>query len=144
MHSAISYPFSAQAYCFNARVKASVDDLTVQVAENQNKSKAEGEPERKILVITHHAPTIHGTSSTKNSNNPWGSAFATELLGDSSMSWVDVKVWVFGHTHFTTDFEKNGIRVLSNQRGYVLPGSEGKKDAKSEGTAFDSKRVFGI
>lgn len=128
---------------------AHISDLTwlsnqVTKIQNQNKSRAEGEPERKILVITHHAPTIHGTSSPKNSDNPWGSAFATELLGDSGTSWVDVKVWVFGHTHFTTDFQKNGIRVLSNQRGYVLPGSEGKKFEKFEETAFDSKRVFSI
>ncbi|TGO70582.1 hypothetical protein BELL_0702g00050 [Botrytis elliptica] len=128
---------------------AHISDLTwlfnqVRNIQNQNKYRAEGEPGRKILVVTHHAPTIVGTSSPKNSNNPWGSAFATELLGDSSMSWVDVKVWVFGHTHFTTDFEKDGIRVLSNQRGYVPPGNERKKDEKFEETAFDPKRVFGI
>ncbi|KAM0136136.1 hypothetical protein ACHAP3_004759 [Botrytis cinerea] len=130
-------------------IAAHISDLTWlsnQVTEirNQNKSRAEGEPERKILVITHHAPTIVGTSSPKNSNNPWGSAFATELLGDPSTNWVDVKAWVFGHTHFTTDFEKNGVRVLSNQRGYVLPASREKKDEKFEGISFDPKRVFGI
>ncbi|KAF7951624.1 hypothetical protein EAE96_006926 [Botrytis aclada] len=128
---------------------AHISDLTwlsnqVTNVQNQTKSRADGEPERMIVVITHHAPTIVGTSSPKNSNNPWGSAFATELLGNSSMNWDDVKVWVFGHTHFTTDFEKNGIRVLSNQRGYVLPGSNGKKDEKFKEIAFDPKRVFCI
>ncbi|KAF7912711.1 uncharacterized protein EAF01_001732 [Botrytis porri] len=128
---------------------AHISDLTwlfneVTNIQNQNKSRAEGEPEKKILVITHHAPTIVGTSSPKNSNNPWGSVFATELLGNSSTNWVDVKVWVFGHTHFTTDMEKNGVRVLSNQRGYVIPGSQGKKDEEIEEMAFDPKRVFSI
>ncbi|TEY84019.1 hypothetical protein BOTCAL_0023g00400 [Botryotinia calthae] len=137
------------SWSIDDHIAAHMFDLTwlsnqVTNIQNQNKFRAEGESERKILVITHHAPTVVGTSSPKNANNPWGSAFATELLGDSSMNWVGVKAWVFGHTHFTTDFEKNGIRVLSNQRGYVIPTSKEKKDEKFEEIAFDPKRVFGI
>lgn len=131
----------------NAAHLSDLQWLSGQVADiqNENKSRAMGgNTEKKMLIISHHAPSIHGTSSPKNSNNPWGSAFATELLDDSGDSWEDVKVWVFGHTHFTTDFVKNGIRVLSNQRGYVLPGSDGKKDECFEKIKFDPKIVFSV
>ncbi|CAG9977324.1 unnamed protein product, partial [Clonostachys byssicola] len=55
---------------------------------------------RTILVATHHAPCIEGSSRPEHAQNPWTSAFASELLGDKS--WEGVKFWVFGHTHYTT------------------------------------------
>jgi len=82
-------------------------------------------------------------SSPKDVSNPWSSAFATDLLGDAS--WDQVKVWVFGHTHFTTQFERNGIKVLSNQRGYVLPGSREEKSGERDGKkVFDVRRVVHV
>lgn len=105
--------------------------------QQQNKSRLKGEQARNILVVTHHAPSIQETSSPKNIGNPWTSAFATDLLGDDC--WSELKAWVFGHTHFTTQFEKNGIKVLSNQRGYVLPGSLGE-----ERVVRDGKKVFDV
>ncbi|ESZ96456.1 Ser/Thr protein phosphatase superfamily protein [Sclerotinia borealis F-4128] len=130
----------------NAAHASDLEWLSGQVTDiqNQNRSRAMGEPERKILIITHHAPLIHGTSNPKNINNPWSSAFATDLLEGSGLNWGDVKVWVFGHTHFTTDFEKNGTRVLSNQRGYILPGSIENKDDKYKDIVFEPKRVFSV
>ncbi|KAG4032151.1 hypothetical protein MFRU_007g00640 [Monilinia fructicola] len=130
----------------NAAHTADLEWLSNQVAsiQTQNKSRAMGEPERNILIITHHAPSLEGTSSLKNANNPWSSAFATDVLGGSGLNLENVKVWVFGHTHFTTDFERNGIRILSNQRGYVLPGGREEKNEKDAKVAFDPKKTFGI
>lgn len=111
--------------------------------QRQNKSGAKGERVRNILVVTHHAPSMQETSSPKDVSNPWSSAFATDLLGDAS--WGEVKAWVFGHTHFTTQFERNGIKVLSNQRGYVLPGSREGKSGKRDGKkVFDVTRVVRV
>ncbi|KAJ5360688.1 hypothetical protein N7517_009879 [Penicillium concentricum] len=50
------------------------------------------------------------------------------------VSWDGVKIWVFGHTHYTTEFKERGISVVSNQRGYVLPW-------KTEKGNFDVRRV---
>jgi len=108
----------------------------------QNKSTAKGNSVRNIIVITHYAPSIQETSSPKNISDPWSSAFATDLLGDAY--WGNVKVWVFGHTHFTTQFERSGIKVLSNQRGYVLPGSSQGNVERDKRNAFDIKRVVRI
>jgi len=29
-----------------------------------------------------------------------------------------VALWIHGHTHTSVDFELNGTRIISNQRGY--------------------------
>lgn len=73
---------------------------------------------RRLLVVTHHAPCIEGTSKPEYVTNPWTCAFATDLLDNEE--WKVVKTWIFGHTHYSTDFLNKGIRLVANQRGYVL------------------------
>lgn len=84
---------------------------------------------RRILVATHHAPCVNGTSRPEQAANSWSPAFVTELL--ASNDWSGVKAWVFGHTHYSADFTHKGIRVFANQRGYILPKSY---DAQREET----------
>jgi len=75
------------------------------------------EPHRRIIVLTHHAPTRHGTSAPKYADSLVASAFATELT--THRVWASpILLWAFGHTHFNSDQVLNGIRVVSNQRGY--------------------------
>jgi predicted phosphodiesterase len=82
----------------------------------------------KILVVTHHAPSVQESSSPRHSGNPWGSAFATDLLGNEDKPALsDVQWWIFGHTHFCTEFSKANVRVVSNQRGYVMPEAAEKQ-----------------
>lgn len=81
-------------------------------------SIATEEPQREIVVFTHHAPTIQGSSDPKYEGHPTNSAFATELTRESCWTSGKVKLWAFGHTHWSCDFERGGVRVYSNQRGY--------------------------
>lgn len=77
-----------------------------------------------ILIVTHHAPLIDKTASPQHKDSPIKSAFATDLLCNTrSGPWTQVKYWVFGHTHWTTQFKVKGTQVVSNQRGYVFPGN---------------------
>ncbi|KAJ5517980.1 hypothetical protein N7453_000402 [Penicillium expansum] len=55
----------------------------------------------------------------------------------SILFWDGVNVWGFGHTHFMIEFKERGIRVVSNQRGYVLPWKTKKWD-------FDVRRVVWV
>ncbi|KAG4430176.1 hypothetical protein IFR05_014335 [Cadophora sp. M221] len=129
----------------NASHDADLTWLRYQASEIQqgNESRVKGDRARSILVVTHHAPSMKGTSSPANVSNPWSSAFATDLLEDTS--WGGVKAWVFGHTHFTTQFERNGITVISNQRGYVLPGSQARKRVeRDDRNVFDLKKVLHV
>ncbi|TWU76672.1 hypothetical protein ED733_008471 [Metarhizium rileyi] len=60
---------------------------------------------RRLLVATHHAPCIEGTSRPEDSNNPWTPAFATDLL--DQQGWAGINIWTFGHTHYSTDLREN-------------------------------------
>ncbi|KAL4750532.1 hypothetical protein BDW72DRAFT_213292 [Aspergillus terricola var. indicus] len=93
--------------------------------------------ERSILVVTHHAPSLQKTSSPQHANTPWSSAFGTEILPRFPKS-SGIKTWVYGHTHYATEFINQGIRVVANQRGYAFPWSEGPKDG------FDIEKVIHV
>ncbi|KAH9889490.1 Ser/Thr protein phosphatase superfamily protein [Cubamyces lactineus] len=79
---------------------------------------ARGEPQRRVVVMTHHAPTAEGTSDPKYAGGPTSSAFATEFVGSEIWRAGVVRVWMFGHTHWCCDFVREDVRVVSNQRGY--------------------------
>lgn len=120
----------------NAAYVAGMSWLKIQIADIQkaHKENLKGKPERTTVIITHHALE---TSNPQHVGNPWTSAFATDLLDGED--WFNVKLWVFGHTHFTTEFKKDRIKVVSNQRGYVLPGSVPRTD-----NVKDKKMVFNV
>ncbi len=126
----------------NAAYDADISWLKGQVADIHKIKAHDYRPgqERKIVIVTHHTPSIQGTSSPQHINNPWSSAFATDLI--NGKDWPGVTQWVFGHTHFTTEFKKCGIKVVSNQRGYVFPGMAQKENKdKGRKREFDVKRV---
>ncbi|PSN60067.1 ser/Thr protein phosphatase-like protein superfamily [Corynespora cassiicola Philippines] len=114
----------------------------VEAIRNENSEMDDPKTTRAILVITHHAPSVEGTSSPRHSNNPWTCAFASDVI--SKGEWPGVKSWVFGHTHYTTEFEKDGINVVSNQRGYVIRESGGDYVGieKNQVHSFDPKKVL--
>ncbi|RCI14449.1 hypothetical protein L249_6147, partial [Ophiocordyceps polyrhachis-furcata BCC 54312] len=79
------------------------DDLAwLRRQVDQLENDTENNDKRRLLVATHHAPCLERTSHPDHADNPWVSAFATDLLTDRG--WDGVEVWVFGHTHYSTDF----------------------------------------
>lgn len=101
--------------------------------------------EHQILVITHHAPTVQESSSPFHIGNPWGSAFATDLLGNEDKRTLSsVQWWIFGHTHFCTEFSKASVRVISNQRGYVSYGTEKQVPSTNSQSTFQVNKVIRI
>ena len=86
------------------------------------------EDDFKLLVVTHHAPSLNGTSHPKHTGGVLNCAFATDLehLIDSNA----VSAWIFGHTHFSTTRGK----LHSNQRGYA--------DNPDEVNMFDPYRIM--
>lgn len=139
----------------NAEHEADVRWLNEQVAlirsEERDEAEKRGEAprrQRRVAVVTHHAPCMKGSSDPRHANNAWNSAFATDLLPENAGSadaapLLDVQFWVFGHTHFSTEFERGGVRVVSNQRGYALPGTidEDRLDAERSGIIASSGKA---
>lgn len=69
---------------------------------------------RPLLVVTHHSPTMRTLHprfaldlSTASFNNDFD-----ELIRPP------VVAWIHGHTHHSCDAIVNGVRVVSNQKGY--------------------------
>jgi len=136
----------------NAAHAAELEWLKTEVESIQqhngttSKKASPAEAKRTILIITHHAPSIELTSEPHLIGSPWNSAFATDLLTDAE-EWSDVQTWVFGHTHYSTEFSKSGVKVISNQRGYVLPGAQMKVPdgcGKGKWKVFDVGKVIKI
>ncbi|OJD20446.1 hypothetical protein ACJ73_08220 [Blastomyces percursus] len=107
----------------NSEHAADVEWLINEVTSIREAEKLTGS-KRKIVVISHHAPSTRGTSKPSDEGNPWSSAFATDLLGntDETSCLNDVQLWIFGHTHYSTELIIGQVKLVSNQRGYVLPG----------------------
>ncbi|POR34112.1 Uncharacterized protein TPAR_05714 [Tolypocladium paradoxum] len=106
--------------------------------------KAELQTLRSVVVITHHAPLVQGTSRPEHSQNPWTSAFATDVL--TTGKWDLVDSWIYGHTHYSCDSEAAGVRVVSNQRGYRLPrlAPQMQDEEPKRDDAFDPSKVIRV
>lgn len=102
-----------------------------------NKKGGKWSKKQTILVVTHHAPLLQRTSSPQHSQNPWSVAFGTDILPQTQ---AGVQAWVFGHTHYSTDFREGPVRVVSNQRGYMLPWS----NSKNTQDRFNVRKVIRI
>ena len=66
----------------------------------------------KTVVVTHHAPSLDHV----------GDDLPAHLIAAYANDWPELvgkaNLWVYGHTHVSADFLKNGCRVVSNPRGY--------------------------
>ncbi|KAF5693315.1 Ser Thr phosphatase superfamily protein [Fusarium denticulatum] len=108
--------------------------LTETISELNN---LPAESQRNVLVVTHHAPCVKGSSRPEHANAPYKTAFSTDVI-QAREFMRGVQVWMFGHTHYTTEFKKGGVKVVANQRGYVL-GYKGPTLENTKG--FDDERV---
>lgn len=99
---------------------------------------------RKIVVVSHHAPLTRGTSKPTDEGNQWSSAFATDLIGKNERSCLDdVQWWVFGHTHYSSESVCGQVKLVSNQRGYVLPSMGKRRTPETSGTfKFKLRKVL--
>jgi hypothetical protein len=99
----------------------------------------EEEPEREIVVFTHHSP-----SQLEEVNDPRhrydaagvGSAFVTNLSEERCWLSDRVGMWGWGHTHFCFNVRERGSgkRLVGNQKGY----------GREEVLGFESGKVVGV
>lgn len=68
----------------------------------------------KRVVVTHHSPLMQFV--TEQDVNPHMRA-AYGNAWDSLLSF-DIDLWIFGHTHCAVDEYVDGVRFVSNPRGY--------------------------
>lgn len=70
---------------------------------------------KRLLIVTHHAPMVGATSKPQHARSVLSSAFCTDL---KRLFTKPVAAWVFGHTHHSCSLRVNDIPLVSNQRGY--------------------------
>jgi hypothetical protein len=91
-------------------------------------------PHQKIIIFTHHSPTlVPKATDPAHVNSPISSGFSTDLSGDACWEKQQVRLWAFGHTHYNCDYteQRTGKRVMANQRGYYF----------AQARAFDPEKV---
>ena len=94
-----------------------LDWLRAQIQEIHD-----NEPHRSVVIATHRAPVTKGASDPKYEGNPWSSAFSTDIIPELKTLPASkaIQIWIYGHTHWCSDFYAGNIHVMSNQRGYVI------------------------
>ncbi len=78
---------------------------------------------KKVVVITHNAPSKKAIwEGFLNSGDPFKKYLSTAFASNLDYLIRDnpqIKLWVYGHTHFNRRFKIGETSVVSNQRGYV-------------------------
>lgn len=97
----------------------------------------------RIVVVSHHAPTeqsIHEQykQSAWSDLNP---AYASGILDEDSISYSkqfgsEVIAWIHGHVHNSVDVVADGVRVVSNPRGYTISHSYDRYSVEDENSEF--------
>jgi predicted phosphohydrolase len=77
---------------------------------------------KDIIVLTHHAPLFSDYTTAKYTADPIyingtnNYAFHNDL---KSIINHPIKLWIYGHTHYASKFNYNGVIIATNQLGYA-------------------------
>ena len=71
---------------------------------------------RPMVVITHHAPSFRSVNP-EHAGSELNGAYCSDLE-HIILSRPEIRLWIHGHTHGTTDYVIGQCRVMSNARGY--------------------------
>ncbi len=75
----------------------------------------------RVVVMTHHAPSLACNTKYKSSGHPSGDVLTPAYCSDlESIMHLNPHIshWLHGHTHHDTDILIGNTRVMSNQHGY--------------------------
>lgn len=77
-------------------------------------------PDRKMVVMTHMAPSSKSSHPRYGIDNPLNWAYYSEL-SEFILNNPRIAAWVHGHTHDSHDYMVGDTRVMCNPRGYAHP-----------------------
>ena len=84
---------------------------------------------RKAIVLTHHTPSMEGTSHPQYDNSDLSCCFSSDLRSFLQEESPTLAAWACGHTHYNFDFMVGKVRVCSNQLGYKFrPNKDYRED----------------
>lgn len=75
-------------------------------------------PNRKYVVVGHHAPSRVSTKPRYQRDHHMNGAYSSDL-SELILDHPQIKLWTHGHTHDNFDYMIGGTRILCNPRGYI-------------------------
>jgi predicted phosphodiesterase len=80
--------------------------------------------EHTIIVLSHHAPLFNDPEKKKFLSFPRFTNAANRFGYHNDLSYIfnkndKIRYWIYGHTHYVSDFQMGNTRVVSNQFGYA-------------------------
>jgi predicted phosphodiesterase len=106
--------------------KFTVDDMSkihIKSLKYIKKEMSKIKPDEIGIVLTHHKP-YRSASIEKIITQ----AYETDIIGTIIKSPHRVKLFVYGHTHVADDSQVDGVRVVSNPKGYPSQKTRYKND----------------
>lgn len=104
-------------------IKAGMDRLIPEIVIKDHEltlrnlsHTAKSNPDKTIIVTTHHAPSYFGLNE-QFSDNGLEYAFATDLH-NFIKEHDNIRHWIFGHTHMQKEFQVGNCHLATNCRGY--------------------------
>mmetsp|Transcript_11919 Transcript_11919/g.19400 ORF Transcript_11919/g.19400 Transcript_11919/m.19400 type:complete len:343 (-) Transcript_11919:3169-4197(-) len=81
------------------------------------------EPNVPVVVLTHHTPSMTGTSDPRYEQVPLPIGYRncgfSSPLDHLLVEYPVIRCWCYGHTHYNNEqTTSSGARLISNQRGY--------------------------
>lgn len=80
-------------------------------------SRVDHNPDRKFVVLGHHAPSTQSIHETFREEIYTNGAYSSDL-SEFILDRPQIKLWVHGHTHIPFDYRIGETRVVCNPRGY--------------------------
>ncbi|KAF8310405.1 hypothetical protein DL93DRAFT_2062114 [Clavulina sp. PMI_390] len=135
-------------------LEAQLNTLTAPPPPSSSQGDTSGAAAKKtVVVMSHHAPYDHGTANPvyEVPENLTRSGFSSDLSKPAAgvnlrgasrtrgpLVRSPVHTWVYGHTHWSSDTTVEGVRIVSNQRGYIQAdgGIAGGNPARPFNNAF--------
>lgn len=74
--------------------------------------------DKKIVVVTHHAPTFQSVNEHYKHDTLMNGAYASDL-SEFILNQENILFWTHGHMHDPCDYMVGQCRVICNPRGYV-------------------------
>jgi Icc-related predicted phosphoesterase len=84
---------------------------------NYIRTVIEGKPDRKFVVVTHHAPTKMSVHPKYQHDTLMNGAYSSDL-SEFILDNPQIRVWTHGHTHDPFDYMVGNTRIVCNPRGY--------------------------
>lgn len=96
--------------------------------------------EKPTVVVTHHAPHPKSTNTKYGADYHMNGGYRSDLT--PLFEKYDIPLWFHGHMHDSVDYTVNKTRVLSNPRGYLIQGRDGKRYTENE--YFDPTKTIEV